>query len=87
MVSCCQLYLYNLVTMAEIKDCCILENLIKKAHKICSKICLSEAIELDEDEVRLFLYCNHVANHTLQDEYLGLVKKYDDMISGEKPFN
>ena len=65
---------------------CILDNLIQKALKICSKMFLSEAVELDEDEVRLFLYCNRVTNHKLQDEYLEIVREYD-MISGKKTYN
>ena len=72
--------------MSERNNLRTLENLIEKAHKICSEMFLSEAVELDEDDVRLFLYCNRVTNHKLQDEYLEIVREYD-MISGKKTYN
>jgi hypothetical protein len=40
----------------------MLEEVVTKAHNICDQILLFEAIEMEEDEVRLFLDCNCVSN-------------------------
>jgi hypothetical protein len=67
--------------MVENNSADIFEDIFEKAHKICNRILLFEAIEMDEDEIRLFLSCNHVSKQEMQDAYLGLVREYDDMTS------
>jgi hypothetical protein len=61
-----------------------LENVISDAHDICDRILLFEALEMNEDEVRLFLYRNHVSDQKIQDMYLGFVRQYDRMTSSRK---
>jgi hypothetical protein len=61
-----------------------LEMVVAEAHGICEQILLFEAIDMEEEEVRLFLYCNHVSDQELQDTYLGFVRDYDRMTSGRK---
>jgi hypothetical protein len=65
----------------------VLEEVVAKAHNICNQILLFEAIEMDEDEVRIFLDCNNVTNQTLQDAYLSLAREYDDITSSREPVN
>ena len=74
-----------LVNMKELDISDILANIREKAHTICSKIVLCEAIEMDENEIRFFLACNHVSNCKVQDAYLRFVREYDAMIAREKP--
>jgi hypothetical protein len=62
----------------------VLETVVAKAHNICNHILLFEAVDMEEDEIRLFLNCNHVSNQNLQNIYLDLVKEYDEMTSGQK---
>jgi hypothetical protein len=54
-----------------------LENVVAKAHDICNRILLFEAVEMDEWEVRLVLESNDISDPALQDRYLRLVKEYD----------
>jgi hypothetical protein len=58
-------------------DCDILDEVVDKAHKICSLLLLFEAVDMEEDEVRLFLDCNHVSDYQMQNAYLDLVREYD----------
>jgi hypothetical protein len=67
--------------MTENNEFDILEEVVAKAHDICDQILLFEAIDMEEDEVRLFLDCNRVSNQNLQDTYLDLVREYDEMTS------
>jgi hypothetical protein len=53
-----------------------LGSVVEKARKICNRIMLFEAVQMEESEVRLFLDCNHVSNNTIQNDYLELVRKY-----------
>ena len=62
--------------MIKDNDFDMLEEVVAKAHKICSRILLFEAIEMEEDEVRLFLDCNQISDHEVQDRYLGFVRQY-----------
>jgi DNA repair photolyase len=59
-----------------------LEKIVAKAHAICNKMLLFEAIEMEEDEVRLFLACNHVADPQLQERYLEFVRQYAEETGG-----
>ena len=59
----------------------LLEEVVAKAHRICDRILLCEAVEMKEDEVRLFLSCNRVCDNEAQDAYLDLVRKYDSITS------
>jgi hypothetical protein len=61
-----------------------LEKIVERAHKICNNILLFEAIELAEDEVRLFLNCNQVLDKKIQDEYLLLVRLYEEKTSNRR---
>jgi hypothetical protein len=58
-----------------------LEDVVTKAHNICNQIMLFEAIEMEEDEVRLFLDCNHVSDSEKQNAYLYLVREYNELTS------
>jgi hypothetical protein len=62
--------------MTKDNDCDVLDEVVAKAHEICNRILLFEAIEMEENEVRLFLNCNQVSDHQLQERYLGLVRQY-----------
>ena len=62
--------------MTKDSDFDVLEEVVAKAHKICNRILLFEAIEMEEDEVRLFLDCNQISDHEVQDRYLGFVRQY-----------
>jgi hypothetical protein len=64
------------VIMTKDNDFDVLEEIVAKAHAICNKMLLFEAIEMKEDEVRLFLACNHVSDPQLQERYLGFVRQY-----------
>jgi hypothetical protein len=70
-----------LETMIENNDSDLLEEVVSKAHKICDRILLCEAVEMKDDEVRLFLSCNRVSGNEAQDAYLDLVRKYDTITS------
>ena len=61
-----------------------LSKVIEKAHAICSKTLLFEAVGMVESEVRFFLDCNHVSDHEKQNAYLELVREYDKKISSKK---
>ena len=71
--------------MIKDNDFDMLEEVVAKAHKICSRILLFEAIEMEEDEVRLFLDRNHVSDNEVQNAYLELVREYGDITSGTRP--
>jgi hypothetical protein len=64
------------VIMTKDNDFDVLEEVVAKAHKICNRILLFEAIEMEENEVRLFLDCNQISDHEVQDRYLGFVRQY-----------
>jgi hypothetical protein len=64
------------VIMTEDNDFDILEEVVAEAHKICNHMLLFEAIEMEEDEVRLFLACNAVTDHQMQERYICLVRLY-----------
>ena len=64
-----------------------LEKIVARAHKICNQILLFEAIGMEEDEVRLFLDCNHVSDQQTQDEYLHLVRLYEEKTSDRRAQN
>lgn len=64
--------------MTKDSDFNVLEEVVAKAHKICNRILLFEAIEMEEDEVRLFLDCNQVSDHQVQQRYLDLVRQYSE---------
>jgi hypothetical protein len=68
-------------TMIENNDSDLLEEVVSKAHRICDRILLCEAVEMKDDEVRLFLSCNCVSGNETQDAYLDLVRKYDAITS------
>ena len=65
--------------MTKNNDSDMLEKIVADAHNICNQIMLCEAVEMEEDEVRLFLNCNHVDDDAVQDRYLELVRRYDEM--------
>jgi hypothetical protein len=67
--------------MIENSDSDMLEEVVIKAHNICNQIMLFEAIEMEEEEVRLFLDCNHVSDNERQDAYLNLVREYNELTS------
>jgi hypothetical protein len=67
--------------MIKINEFDILEEIVAKAHRICNQLFLFEAIEMEEDEVRLFLDCNHVSDNKVQNAYLELVREYDEKTS------
>jgi hypothetical protein len=68
----------------ECKSLNSLSKVIEKAHAICSKILLFEAVGMEEGEVRFFLGCNHVPDHEKQNAYLELVREYDKKTSSKK---
>jgi hypothetical protein len=70
-----------LETMTKDNDFDELEEIVAKAHEICNKILLFEAIDMEAEDVRLFLDCNRVCDHAVQDRYLGLVRKYSEKTS------
>ena len=70
--------------MIEINDFDILEEIVAKAHRICNQLFLFEAIEMEEDEVRFFLDCNHVSDNKVQNAYLALVREYDEKTSSTR---
>jgi hypothetical protein len=72
------------VIMTNDNDFDVLEEVVAKAHKICNRILLFEAIEMEEDELRLFLDCNQVSDHVVQDRYLGFVRQYAEKTSSRK---
>lgn len=55
----------------------ILEDVVARAHDICDRLLLFEAIDMDEWEVRLVLENNNVCDPALQERYLGLVGEYE----------
>jgi len=59
----------------------ILDEVVAKAHDICNQIMLFEAVDMEEDEVRLFLDCNNVSDSKRQEAYLDLVREYDEHTS------
>lgn len=67
--------------MIENSDSDMLEDVVTKAHNICNQIMLFEAIEMEEEEVRLFLDYNHVSDSEKQDAYLYLVREYNELTS------
>jgi hypothetical protein len=72
------------VIMTKNSDYNVLEEVVAKAHQICSQLLLFEAIEMEEEEVRLFLDCNRVSNSKMQNAYLELVREYDKKTSSTK---
>jgi hypothetical protein len=70
--------------MIKINDFDILEEIVAKAHRICNQLFLFEAIEMEEDEVRFFLGCNHVSDNKVQNAYLELVREYNEKTSCTK---
>jgi hypothetical protein len=64
------------VIMTEDNGFDILEEVVAEAHKICNQILLFEAMDMEEDEVRLFLDCNAVTDHQMQERYIRLVRLY-----------
>jgi hypothetical protein len=58
-----------------------LEGVVARAHQICNQLFLFEAIDMEEDEVRLFLDCNHVSDNDVQNTYLALIREYDEKTS------
>ena len=70
--------------MIKNSDYDILEEVVEKAHQICDQLLLFEAIEMAEDEVRLFLDCNHVSDDAVQNAYLELVREYNEKTSCAK---
>ena len=67
--------------MTENNDCDALEEIVSKAHQICNRILLFEAIAMEEDKLRLFLEDNNVSDHDAQNTYLGLVREYKEKTS------
>ena len=61
-----------------------LEKIVERAHTICDMILLFEAMEMEEEEVRLFLNCNQVSDQKTQDEYLDLVRLYEKKTTSRK---
>ena len=70
--------------MIKNSDYDVLEEVVAKAHQICNQLLLFEAIEMEEDEVRLFLDCNHVSDDAVQNAYLELVREYNEKTSSTK---
>jgi len=70
--------------MTKNSDYDVLEEVVAKAHQICNQLLLFEAIEMEEDEVRLFLDCNHVSDDAVQNAYLELVREYNEKTSSTK---
>jgi hypothetical protein len=66
------------VIMTKNNDYDVLEEIVSKAHQICNRMLLFEAIEMEEDKLRLFLECNNVSDHDAQNTYLGLVREYEE---------
>ena len=50
--------------MIKINEFDILEEIVAKAHRICNQLFLFEAIEMEEDEVRLFLEYDEKTSRT-----------------------
>ena len=48
--------------MIKDNDYDVLEEIVAKAHQICNRMLLFEAVEMEEDKVRLFLACNNVSD-------------------------
>jgi hypothetical protein len=59
-----------------------LEIVVERAHKICNKMLLFEAVSLDEDEIRLLLDTHHITDENAQETYLHLVEEYDRQTGG-----
>lgn len=72
------------MTMTKDSDFDVLDEVVAEAHKICNRILLFEAIEMREDEVRLFLDCNQVTDHQMQERYIGLVRQYAENTGSRK---
>ena len=70
--------------MTKNSDYDVLEEIVAKAHQICNRIFLFEAVGMEEDEIRLFLDCNHVSDNDVQNDYLTLVREYDKKTSSMK---
>ena len=66
------------VNMTANKGLDMFENIPEKACKTCKNILLFQEVTIDEEEVRLFLYCNSVSNDKLQDAFIGLVRGHGD---------
>jgi hypothetical protein len=58
-----------------------LEEIVAKAHEICNTILLFEAVEMEEEKVRMFLDYHLISNLEVQDRYLELVEKYAENTS------
>ena len=71
--------------MIKDNDYDVLEEIVAKAHQICNRMLLFEAVEMEEDKVRLFLACNNVSDVDTQNAYLGLVREYDEKTRGINP--
>jgi hypothetical protein len=62
----------------------VLEMVVEKAHEICNKILLFEAVCMKEDEIRLVLDRHHIFDREIQRVYLELVREYNEHTSCEK---
>jgi len=60
-----------------------LEMVVDRAHGICDKILLFEAISIDEEEIRFFLDTHHLTDEAIQNTYIHLVKEYDRQTGGQ----
>ncbi len=57
----------------------LLKSAVEKAHTICNKLSLQEAIKMKESEVRDFLNSNKVTEQEMQDTYLNILRLYEFM--------
>ncbi len=54
----------------------LLDFAISAAHEICSEKLLFETVEMEDEEIRLFLESNQVTSSSLQGRYFDCLKMY-----------
>ncbi len=56
----------------------MLEAAISGAHEICNEKLVFETVEMDDEDVRLFLIQNQITSNNLHGRYLNYLEMYKD---------